>query len=401
MSKITFERKDLLVLGLVIILFIAVFLSTRVLANRSKDENLAPPKGQGPIADAKVIGYYAAWAAYSGFTPESLEVSGLTHINYAFANIGEDLKLTLGYPDIDIKNIQQLKKLREENPQLKLIISVGGWSWSGRFSDVALTESSRNNFADSAVDFILEHGFDGIDIDWEYPVSGGMASNVKRPQDKRNFTLLMKCLREKLEAQGAEDGKDYILSFAGGAGEDYLEKIELDKLQQYVDYINLMTYDMKGAWNKNTGFNAPLYSSDDTQQQRLNVDFSINQWLEAGVPAEKIVMGVPFYGYRFNGVSNVNKGVYQPHSGGGSISYASVAEKYLGAEGYIRYFNVEAMVPWLYNGSTFISYEDEASMKAKGEYIISKGLGGAMIWELSQDPNNVLLNSLHEGLQEK
>ncbi len=399
MQKITFNRKEMLALGLVIILFVAVFLSTRALADRPKDENSTPPMGQGPIAEAKVIGYYAAWAAYSGFTPDKLEVSDLTHINYAFANIDEDLKITLGYPDIDLKNIQQLIKLREKNPQLKLIISVGGWSWSGRFSDVALTDSSRAAFADSAVDFIVEYGFDGIDMDWEYPVSGGMASNVKRSQDKKNFTFLMKTLREKLEAQGAVDGKDYVLSFAGAAGEGYLDKIEVKSLEQYVDYINIMTYDMMGAWNKHTGFNAPLYTVDNTQQGSLSVDSSIDQWLEAGVPAEKIVLGVPFYGYRYQSVSKTNKGLYQQHSGGSSIAYSSIVENYLEAEGYIRYYDHQAMVPWLYNGSTFISYEDEESMEAKGQYIRTKGLGGAMIWELSQDPDKILLNSLYKGIR--
>jgi hypothetical protein len=121
----------------------------------------------------KVVGYYAAWAAYSGYTPDKIDATKLTHINYAFANIGSDLKITLGYPDIDPANISRLNSLKQINPALKTIISIGGWSWSERFSDAALTDASRTSFADSCVDFIVKYGFDGAEIDWEYPVSGG------------------------------------------------------------------------------------------------------------------------------------------------------------------------------------------------------------------------------------
>jgi chitinase len=206
----------------------------------------------------KIVGYYASWSRYSGYTPDKIDVLKLTHVHYAFANIDSNLKISLGYPDIDLLNIKGLNDLKLKNPTLKTIISVGGYSWSGRFSDVALTEASRSNFADSCVDFIVTYGFDGIDIDWEYPVVGGLSTNIKRPDDKYNFTLLMKTLREKLDARGAIDGKKYILSFAGAAGSWYLNQIELNKIDQYIDYVNVMTYDLHGPWEPYTNFNAPL-----------------------------------------------------------------------------------------------------------------------------------------------
>ena len=358
------------------------------------------PMPQPEPAAPRVIGYYAAWSAYSGFTPDKIDASKLTHINYAFANIGSDLKIALGYPDIDPSNFTRLNTLKQTNPHLKTLISVGGWSWSGRFSDVALTETSRAVFADSAVDFIVKYGFDGVDIDWEYPVSGGLSTNIRRPEDKQNFTLLLKTIREKLDARSQVDGKSYLLTMAGAAGSWYVNNTELGILHQYLDFGNIMTYDIHGTWDKYTDFNAPLYNnSDASPQYKWSVDSSVNAWLKAGFPQEKLVVGVPFYGHRYNAVNNANNGLYQSFSGGSSISYGNIVANFLNAPGYVRYYHQQSMVPWLFNGSTFISYEDEISMNAKAQYIKSKGLGGAMIWELSQDPNRVLLNSLYQGLQ--
>jgi chitinase len=346
------------------------------------------------------VGYYAAWAAYSGFTPDKIDASKLTHINYAFANIGSDYKITLGYPDIDAVNFTKLKALKQIHPNLKILISVGGWSWSDRFSDAALTDASRTAFADSCVAFIVNYGLDGVDIDWEYPVSGGLSTNAYRPEDKYNFTLLMQKLREKLNARGIIDGKSYTLSFAGAAGDWYLSNIEPGKVMQYADYANIMTYDIHGPWDQYTDFNSPLYSNTDTSPQyKDSVDSGINAWLKAGYPANKLIMGVPFYGYIYKAVTNSNNGLYQSYSGCSSISYDNIVTNYLNAYGFVRYFHSQSMVPWLFNGSTFISYEDAQSIGFKEAYIKSKNLGGAMIWELSQDPNRVLLNALYNGLK--
>jgi chitinase len=348
----------------------------------------------------KIVGYYAAWSKYAGFTPDKIDANKLTHINYAFANIDSDFKVTLGYPDIDPANIKLLNSLKMQNPNLKTIIAVGGWTWSARFSDAALTEESRTIFAESCVEFIVKYGFDGVDIDWEYPVSGGLATNIKRPEDKQNFTLLMKTLREKLDARGAVDGKHYILTFAGAAGNWYLHNIELDKLNHYIDFVNLMSYDIHGTWESLTDFNAPLYvdSKSATPQYKTSVDSSVTAWLNTGFPKEKLVMGVPFYGIIYKAVLHNNNGLYQTYSGGATISYNNIVGNYLNTLGYERFFHSEEMVPWLFNGSTFISYDDPQSIAVKTNYVKGKGLGGMMIWELSQDPKHVLLDAIYQGL---
>lgn len=348
----------------------------------------------------KIVGYYAAWAAYSGYTPDKLDANKLTHINYAFTNIGNDLKITMGYPDKDPSNFSALNKLKVSNPNLKTLISVGGWSWSGKFSDVAFTDESRNTFADSCIDFIVKYGFDGIDLDWEYPVSGGMNSNIKRPEDKKNFTLLLKTIREKLDTRSISDNRKYLLTIAGGSGLWYLNNIELDILQQYLDFGNVMTYDINGIWDTQTGFNAPLYENSGVlPTYKWSVDSSIKAWIAAGLPAEKLVLGIPFYGHRYNSVNDSNNGLFQKYSGGSSIGYSIIASNFLSNPEFVYHFHQESKVPWVFNGNTFISFEDKESINEKCKYIKDKKLAGAVIWELSQDPGKVLLDPLYQSLK--
>lgn len=366
--------------------------SSNVLSVTTAGETSTPAK--------KVIGYYASWGAYSGYTPDKLDASKLTHINYAFANIGSDLKIAMGSPDVDPSNFTKLSALKVSYPNLKTLISVGGWSWSGKFSDVALTDASRTAFSDSCVAFILKYGFNGIDIDWEYPVSGGEATNIHRPEDKHNFTLLLQKLREKLNAQSTADGKKYLLTIAGASDQWYINNTELGLANQYLDFANIMTYDIHGTWDQYTDFNAPLYNNTDTSPQyKWSVDASVNAWLKTGIPAEKLIVGVPFYGHKYVSVKNFNNGLYQTFTGGSALGYSAIVSGYLNTPGYVCYFHQQSMVPWLFNGSTFISYDDPQSIGYKAQYIRTKALGGAAIWELSQDPEKVLLTALYNGLK--
>ena len=193
------------------------------------------------------MGYYAGWAAYQGFTPDQIPAEHLTQINYAFAQIDPDtLTIALENPAHDQKNLAALRKLRQQNQHLKLLISVGGWSDSQYFSDAAAPAARRESFAASCVDFVVEQGLDGVDLDWEYPVSGGAAGTIHRPADKQNFTLLLQELREQLDRQGRRDGKDYALTIAGAAGSWYLNQIEAVKVAAIVDHIFVMGYDLEG-----------------------------------------------------------------------------------------------------------------------------------------------------------
>jgi chitinase len=365
--------------------------------------------------DFKRVGYFTGWSTYLNFQVSTIDASKLTHLNYAFANISADGRITVGDSWADIEkpfpgdtveqpykgNFYQLTKLKQQYPHLKTLISVGGWTWSERFSDVALTEQSRTIFAESALEFILKYGFDGIDVDWEYPVAGGEADNINRPEDKQNFTLLLKKMREVLDAQSAKDGKPYLLTIAAGASKGYAANTELNLLHQYVDYIQLMTYDIHGSWDTMTGMNAPLYRDPESRfYGEWSVQDAVQTFINNEVPVNKLIMGIPFYGRVYNQVTNSNNGLYQPFSGGGSsLSYASLEANYINRNGFIRFWEPDSKVPWLFNGSQFISYDDAESVGYKTSYIKLMGLGGAMMWELSQDPNRILLTKIYNDLR--
>ena len=343
--------------------------------------------------------YYAGWAAYSGYTPDKVKASGLSVLNYAFATVGPDNKVAVGDPDIDPANFTKLRTLRNTYPNLKIVISVGGWDDSARFSDAALTPASRTAFADSAVSFLKTYGFDGIDIDWEYPTGGGKTGNTRRSSDPENFRMLLKALRVRLDAEGAKDGKHYILSFAGGSSAQYANGIGLSSVAQTVDYGLIMTYDLQGPWCSYTDFNAALTPASGTSPQGKNsVDASVRSWLSAGFPAGKLVMGVPFYGYAYQNVSSANNGLWQKFSSGSAVGYDTINSKYLSSSSFKRFYDSAAQVPWLFGGSVFISYDDASSVGAKTKYAVSKGLLGVGAWELSFDRTSVLLGTARNAL---
>lgn len=343
-----------------------------------------------------VAGYYAGWAAYSGYTPDKVPVANLTHLLYAFANIDGSGRITAGDPQVDYQNFELLRARKARWPHLRTLISVGGWEWSGGFSQMAATEKGRARFADSVAEFIVKYGFDGVDLDWEYPVGGGKAGNGASPADKKNFTLLLQSLRRRLDEQGRADGRDYLLTIAGGAGTAYAGNVALDEIAQYLDFAVIMTYDMHGSFDRYTDLNAPLYPGRNSPQQVWSVDQSVDLWMNRGFPGAKLVLGVPFYGYRYTGVSGGGTGLYRTYSGFGPVTYDEIIQKYLGSS--TRCYGAMGKTPWLFNGSTFITYEDETSIQTKCAYIQDKGLAGAAIWELSNNKDGALLKALRANL---
>jgi len=382
-----------------------------------------------PMGIKRVVGYYAQWAAARGSFVAGISAAKLTHINYAFSNVSDQGACQLGDPAADVQrvyaadesvnaqadtggakalhgNFNQLLELKQKYPALQVLISVGGYSWSDHFSDAALTDASRQAFVKSCIDLYIKQYkgvFDGIDIDWEYPGGGGLSAG--RPEDKHNFTLLLADLRKGLDAQGALDGKHYLLTIAAPAGSS-MSHYELADLIKSLDWLNLMAYDMHGTWETMTGFNAPLYKYAGERESSLNGDAAIQSYLAAGVPAAKLVLGVPFYGHGWKGVPSPNNGLHQQTSQGaamglyevGSFDYKELKKDFFPV--YTRYWDEYAQVPWLYNANIgiWISYDDPQSLAAKAGYARDKGLGGIMIWELSQGGEE-LLDAIQKGFQ--
>jgi len=335
--------------------------------------------------------------------PATIAADRLTHINYAFADI-KDGVVVEGFAN-DALNFKVLTGRRRQHPQLKIMVSVGGWTWSGGFSDAALTPESRRRFVASAVAFVRRHDLDGFDVDWEYPGLPGFG-NPHRPEDKQNFTALMAELRAGLDALGREQGRRYWLTFAAGAGADFVAHTEMDKVQGSVDYVNLMTYDFREAESEPiSGHHANLFASPRDAEQR-SADRAVLEFLRAGVPPRKLVLGVPFYGRAWGEVAPANDGLYES---GKALAerldthYAGLAERLVDRDGFARRWDPDAQAPFLWNAEKriFVSYDDPESLRGKSLYIRERGLGGAMFWEYYADSSGALLGTLFTELTKK
>ncbi len=369
------------------------------------------PGKRGPV----VAAYYPEWGTYDrNYQVSDLPADKLTHAFYGFAKITDNGEVGIfdkyaalekgkdwNNPDKIAGNFGQMAQLKAENPHLRTIISIGGWTLSSKFSDVALTDASRKKFATSAVNFMKEYGFDGIDIDWEYPVGGGLAGNVNRPEDKHNYTLLLEELDKQIQVQEAQDNQDYLLTIASPAGFDKTENYELAEMSKHLDWFNVMTYDYHGAWENTTNHNAALYGNPNDPSalaQQYNVDSTIQTYLNAGVSADKIVMGAPAYGRTWTGVSGTNNGLFQSATGAGPgtwengvIDYKDLHNKLETDKSYVRYWDEQAKVPYVYNADKgfFSTYEDTESLGYKIDYVKNNSLGGMFFWDASSDlPGN-------------
>lgn len=349
-----------------------------------------------------IIGYVTG----NGWTKDQIEAQKLTHINYAFG-VPDQQGNIAPLSKKDVENLAALTSLKATNKDLKVLLSIGGWGGCKYFSDAALTDVARRKFTRSAVDILKKHRLDGIDIDWEYPAQVG-AGNIFRPEDKQNFTLFLKALRDGLDTQGKLDKRTgtnhYLLTAATGGDTAFVSHTELGKAQAYLDYVNIMTYDLYHGNDKVTGHHSPLTQSAKGDHSRNSSVDAVDGHIRAGVPASKIVLGLPFYGRGWADTRDQDNGLFQPATGKHSfISYDELADKFINKNGFTRYWDADAKAPYLWNPTshTFISYADPESFTYKIEYVKSKKLAGVMFWEYIYDlkQKSILLNTLVEGLE--
>ena len=333
--------------------------------------------------------------------PATIHAEKLTHINYAFARIAPSGGVGFESSDASV-DLQRLLALRKQNPHLKLIVSIGGWQAEG-FSDAALTGASRSAFARNVVALLRRHELDGVDLDWEYP-GQGVAGITYRTADKQNFTLLLKAMREQLDAADKAARRTvtdrHILTIAS-ADREYFDHTEMDKLHVYLDWINVMSYDFFNALTPTTGHHAGLYPSEFAGPHDRSADAAIKQHLAAGIPAEKLVLGVPFYGRGFTGVHPQHNGRNQRYERfEAEHSYAELVDRFIDKQGFVFHWDDRAKAPYLWNAATrtFITYDDPRSIGIKADYVKANQLGGMMFWELSQDRGGELLDVIASSL---
>jgi len=428
--------------------------------------------------DTVVGAYFVEWGIYGRkFDVTKIPADNLTHILYGFipicgenASLGEiengnslralktacadsqDYEVVIhdpwaaiqkALPGVDSKDpirgtYAQLMALKQRNPDLKILPSVGGWTLSDPFHGFTV-KANRDVFVNSMKEFLTTWKFyDGIDIDWEFPGGGGPNANLGSPEDGAAYVALMKELREMLDGLEAQTGRQYELSSAIGTGYDKIEDVDYQQAAQYMDYIFAMTYDFYGGWNNVTGHQTALYCGshissdecngtglDDKGEPRKGPAYSTNNavqlLLKQGVPSKKVVVGTAMYGRGWEGVYPQNATIADnpmtaPGNGkltgtkeqgvweAGVIDYKGIKTYMIGANeqgvnGFEVGYDDQAEAAYVWNRSTgkLITYDSPRSAKAKGQYVRANELGGLFAWEIDAD-NGDILNAMHEGL---
>jgi chitinase len=344
------------------------------------------------VSEYKVIAYAMGRTDFSRVNAQKL-----THINYAFGlvNTNGEAFIRPNAPG----HLAQLQALKARNAKLKVVLSIGGWG-ADNFSDAALTDASRQKFARSCVTILKTFALDGVDLDWEYPGQPGPGIKF-RSEDKENFTAMLRELRlqlDELSDSRKRTGDDrYTLTIATAGGK-YFRHTEMEKVHPYVDWINIMTYDLYGV-GSGPGHHAGLYASAPGQDRRTT-ETDVEDHLCAGIPASKLVIGAAFYAKSWTNVTSLN-----PSPTGGkyarSYSYAMLKRDLLSDKDYEPRWDASAHASYLWNPktSTFVSYESAQGLKAKCDFIKQRRLGGIMFWEYSEDPDEVLLSVLSQELR--
>ncbi|KAG6029031.1 Endochitinase 1 [Claviceps citrina] len=341
--------------------------------------------------------YFTNWGIYGrNFQPADLPVSQLSHVLYSFLNLKADGTIFSGDTYADLEKhypsdswndvghnaygcVKQLFLLKRANRKLKVILSIGGWTWSTNFPAVASSPATRSKFAKSAVTFMKDWGFDGIDVDWEYPANDTQATDM---------VLLLRTIRAELDAYAAKSapGYHFQLSIAAPAGPEHYNKLHMTSLGHILDYINLMAYDFAGSWSNYSGHDANLYSAPrNVNAAPFNTDEALKAYIHGGVPAHKIVLGMPIYGRSFQDTDGIGK--HYSGIGGGSWENGVWDYKVLPKDGAIVQYDSVAKGYYSYDNRTkeLISFDTPSMIEEKVSYLRGKGMGGSMFWEASAD----------------
>ena len=332
----------------------------------------------------KILGY----VGNTGVVTEQ-DAKALTHINAAFGY----LRMDGGIETDHLKIRQQMAQIRRWNPTIKILISVVPKE-PDAFTVCAASAESRRTVGKSCIRMVRDYHFDGVDFDWEYPCVPSNGINCS-PADKHNFTLLCAEVRKAFDGLKGHP----LISIAAGADLYYVESVELPELVGILDHICLMTYDLKCGFHALAGHHTALFSSTG-DIFRNSCDQALRLFHSAGIPKEKLLMGVAFYSRKWDNIADRNHGFLQIFKTGGDYGpdYGDLVKSYINRNGFVRYWDDEAKAPWLFNGSTFLSYDDEESIRCKCEYVKREGYGGIFYWEHKCDPSGKLLSIMKHVL---
>ncbi|CAL1532903.1 unnamed protein product [Lymnaea stagnalis] len=350
-----------------------------------------------------VFCYYSSFAykrhSVGNFVPEDINPYLCTHIIYAFVDIskdGTDLKPFNKNDQGPNGLYARTLALKEKNPALKILLAVGGWNiGSEPFVPMIKDEGTRSTWIQNVVKYVRKYGFDGFDMDWEFPATRGSP-----PEDKYRFTLLMKGLYEAFAEEAKETGREkLLLTIAAASGTYYIDQsYEPSKIIHYIDFMFLMTYNYHGQWEKITGHHSGLYPHKNDpktgEKAQLYQEWSIDYWLDVGISKDKLVVGIPTYGMTFTLADPSDHDVKAPANGGGKMG------DYTRETGILAYYEIcmnlndkswnsewidDQSVPYAYGGDQWVGYEDKRSIAIKANNIIKRDLAGAFVWSVEMD----------------
>jgi chitinase len=334
--------------------------------------SLFAQKGMKKQKDIAVIGYYTG----NSDEIDKYPVEKLTHIIFSFVHL-KGTQLTVDKQK-DSLTLRHLVSLKQQHPKLKILVSLGGWGGCEPCSEAFSTNKGRSDFAQSTLQLMKTYNLDGLDLDWEYPAIEGFPKHRFVPEDRENFTDLVR----KLHAVFA---KKYLLSFAAGGFNQYLEKsIEWQKVMPLVDMVNLMTYDLTNGYSVTTGHHTPLYSSD---KQTESTDNAIRFFEKNQLDLHKLIIGAAFYARVWENVPDINNGIFQSGKFKAGISYKDFPKNFGADNGFELFWDKISQAPYYYSKpkKEFATFDNEQSVKLKTEYAKKKGLGGIMFWEITND----------------
>ena len=341
-------------------------------------------KTQSPF---RVIGFYHG----NGSDIEKYELDKLTHLIFCFTNLNGN-KIQLKSPE-DEKVLNHFVALKKTHPQLKVLISFGGWGGCETCSDVFASDSGRKEFAQSVKVLLEKYQVDGIDIDWESPVIGGFKNHKASKDDKANFTSLIKELRNTLPANRE-------ICFDANSFQEFLDlSIDWKEVMPVVDFVNLMTYGLPSNGRGQTGHHTALYSSPNQEE---SIDKAIQTLESLNVPMNKIIIGAAFYSFVAEKVDSINNGLGRMGKFKSNVNYSKLLESNTEKEGYHYYWDSIAQAPYLYNNQlkTFVTFDDKRSVALKTKYALDMELGGIMFWKLNGDTyRNGLLDAIDKEIK--
>lgn len=372
------NRKRRLLLPLTLLLLMLVTVAALLPRMASGATAAAPIPREGRIVQ------YVQDSASFPITDEN--AAHIDQLNYAFALLQD------GSADVShMHGLDEAARFLRRHPHIDGVLSVGGWGADG-FSEACATASGRQLLCNSILALMDEHGFVGVDIDWEYPgiSSGGIVSS---DDDVENWYALLALLRHGLDEREQTAGREYILSVALGAGEDHMTAVDGARLNELVDQAVVMAYDLRG-FDRMTGHHAGLYPDGETM---LSGAWAVQSWLSSGLDPDRILLGIPQYGRMWRSVASEKDGLHaRAETSGNKVILQDEIPAFI-ASGYTRHYDEHAKAPYLFNGQSFVSYDDPESVRAKAEYILEHRLLGAAFWAAGHDTGFVLPAALSEA----